>query len=160
MAAMGTVEGLFEREYARLVRALAVAEDAPHAADAVQEAFIEADRRWDTVSRLEDPAGWVRRVAVNRLSNGRRNLRRQAEILRGIRPAEPAALDPLDLDLLAGLRALPPRQRMAVCLFHLAGCSIAQVADAMGVAEGTVKSTLHDARLSLRRHVEVVDDAR
>lgn len=63
MAAMLTVEDLFLREYTRLVRALAVADDAA----AVHEAFIAAGQRWGHVSQLEDPAGWVRRVVGQRV---------------------------------------------------------------------------------------------
>jgi RNA polymerase sigma-70 factor, ECF subfamily len=148
---------LFLREYSRLVRALAVAEDAAHAADAVQEAFLAADRRWSHVAGLDDPAGWVRRVAVNRLANGRRDRRRRAEILAGVRPPDPSELDPVDLDLVAALRALPDRQRLTLCLHHLGGCTVAEVAAALGCAEGTAKSNLHDARAALRRSLEVAD---
>ena len=77
-----------------------------------------------------------------------------------MREPDPAQLDIIDLDLLAAVRALPQRQRLAVCLHHLAGYPIAEVADALGVAEGTVKSNLHDARASLRRALELSDDAR
>jgi RNA polymerase sigma-70 factor (ECF subfamily) len=79
MVAVDGVEELFERDYVRLVRSLSVAFDAESAADAVQEAFIAADRRWARVGAYDDPAGWVRRVAVNRLLNGRRNRGRRAE---------------------------------------------------------------------------------
>ena len=53
------IDELFEEEYPRLVRALAVAGDVENAADAVQDAFVVASRRWSHVSGLEDPAGWV-----------------------------------------------------------------------------------------------------
>jgi DNA-directed RNA polymerase specialized sigma24 family protein len=50
------VDGLFEREYAPLVRSLSVAFDPESAADAVQEAFIAADRRWSRVGGYDDSA--------------------------------------------------------------------------------------------------------
>jgi RNA polymerase sigma-70 factor (ECF subfamily) len=74
-SAMTDVGSLFEAEYERLVRSLGVAFDPIDAADAVQEAFLQADRDWATVGGYDDPAGWVRRVAVNRLLNGRRDRR-------------------------------------------------------------------------------------
>ena len=80
MEVPGDVDTLFEEHYPRLVRSLAVAFDPESAADAVQEAFVAADRRWTKVSQYADPAAWVRRVAVNRLLNDRRNLRRRREI--------------------------------------------------------------------------------
>lgn len=88
---MFDVSELFELEYERLVRSLGVAFDPESAADAVQEAFIKADRDWSNVGALESPAGWVRRVAVNRLLNGRRNRVRRREILATVRPSPMSA---------------------------------------------------------------------
>jgi RNA polymerase sigma-70 factor (ECF subfamily) len=158
MDGVGTFDEVFSSEYPRLLRALAVAGDAAHAEDAVQDAFIVAERRWSYVSKLDDPVGWVRRVAVNRLANGRRDRRRRDEILASVRPPDPAALETADLDLLDAVRALPERQRLALCLYHLAGYPVADVARMLGIADGTVKSNLHDARAALRRRLEVPDD--
>jgi RNA polymerase sigma-70 factor (ECF subfamily) len=155
-----TIETLFRAEFARLVRALAVADGREDAADAVQEAFMQAQRDWTRIGALDDPAGWVRRVAINRLSNRRRSRRRQAELLAAIRPPDPDELDALDLDLLAAVRALPPQQRRCVCLHHIGGYPVDQVATMLGVAPGTVKSHLHDGRAALRRVLEVPDDVR
>ena len=155
---VGSFDEVFGAEYPRLVQALSVADDAAHADDAVQEAFVAAQRRWSYVARLDDPVGWIRRAALNRRSTARRTRRRRAEILARVRPPDPAGLDPLDLDLLDAIRALPPRQRRALCLHHLGGYTVAEIARMLGVAEGTVKSNLHDARSALRRLMEVPDD--
>jgi RNA polymerase sigma factor (sigma-70 family) len=157
MVLVGAFEELFRAEYPRLVRSLAVAHDAALAEDAVQEAFIAAQRRWPDVAGLDDPAGWVRRVAVNRLANSRRNRRRRTEILATVRPPDPATLEAADLDLLRAIEALPSRQRLTLCLHHLAGYTVAEVAEMLAVAPGTVKSNLHDARSALRRALEVPD---
>jgi RNA polymerase sigma-70 factor (ECF subfamily) len=154
MEVVGDVGELFDREFARLVRALGVAFDPESAADAVQEAFIEADRRWRRVSTFEDPAGWVRRVAVNRLLNGQRNHRRRTEILATVVPVAPDDLTDDLLDLRRAVDALPERMRLAVCLHHLAGLTVDEVAALLEVAPGTVKSNLHDARQKLRAQLE------
>jgi RNA polymerase sigma-70 factor (ECF subfamily) len=154
-----TFEALFHAEFARLVRSLAIAEGEEEAADAVQEAFAQANRRWSRVGSLDDPGAWVRRVAVNRLANRRRNRRRRTELLGALRPPPPVDLDPLDLDLLAAVRALPPQQRRCICFHHIGGYSVAEVAGALGIAPGTVKSHLHEGRTALRRSLEVSDDA-
>ena len=155
----GTIDALYRTEFPRLVRSLSVVDGPEAAADAVQEAFIAADRRWRKVSRMDDPVGWIRRAAVNRLLNGRRNTRRRAELLAGVRPVVVDDLDPLDLDLLAAIRALPTQQRLVICLHHLGGYRVDDVAADLGIAPGTVKSHLHDARRALRAHLEVTDDA-
>jgi RNA polymerase sigma-70 factor, ECF subfamily len=154
MVAMAGVEDLFEREYSRLVRSLGVAFGAEAAADAVQDAFIQADRHWTRVSGYDDPAGWVRRVAVNRLLSGRRTQRRRAEILATIRPVQTEDLLASHLDLRRAVDGLPPRMRAAVCLHYLADLSVDEVATALAVAPGTVKSNLHDARGQLRGRLE------
>lgn len=154
MVAVAGVEELFDREYARLVGALGVAFDPESAADAVQEAFIQADRRWRRISAYEDPAGWVRRVALNRLRNGRRNRMRRSEILATIRPVEFEDLTDERLDLRRAVDSLPDQMRLSVCLHYLADLPVADVAEALGVAPGTVKSNLHDARLRLRNEMK------
>ena len=154
---MTNVSELFDGEYVRLVRSLGVAFDPFDAADAVQEAFIEADRRWDAVSQLDDPAGWCRRVALHRLLNGRRNRRRRREILATIRPTPDADLTADLLDLRRAVGSLPDRMRAAVCLHYLADLPVDAVAAALEVSPGTVKSNLHDARTRLRSLMEVSD---
>lgn len=159
MEAVADVDELFEREYTRLVRALGVAFDPEAAADAVQEAFVEADRRWRTVGGYVDPAAWVRRVAINRLRNGRRDQRRRTEILATLRPVADDDLTAELIDLRRALAVLPQQQRICVCLHYLGALPVAEVSDALGIAEGTVKSHLHDARANLRAALAAPDDA-
>jgi RNA polymerase sigma-70 factor (ECF subfamily) len=156
-AATGSVEDLFRRAYAPLVRTLSVAVGPEVAADAVQEAFLQADRHWRKVRTLDDPVAWVRRVALNRLANHHREMERRQRALTRIGPSEPAMLVTTDTDLLDAIRALPERQRLAVCLFYLDDLPIEEIAQALGVSTGTVKSNLHDARRVLRTHLEVRD---
>jgi RNA polymerase sigma-70 factor (ECF subfamily) len=143
---------LFRQHYAPLVRALAVAAGTEEAADAVQDAFLQAHRRWARVAGYERPDAWVRRVAVNRLTDvRRRRVRRGRAVERlgaGIDDAAPA---PADLDLRRAVQGLPERQRLAVCLYYIADLSVEEVAETMDVTSGTVKSQLHDARQSLAR---------
>ncbi len=55
------------------------------------------------------------------------------------------------LDLRAALSHLPEKQRIAICLHYLGGLSVAEIAGDLGVADGTVKSNLHDGRNRLRQ---------
>ena len=154
METMSDVEELFRAEYARLVRALTVAFDAESAADAVQEAFLEADRHWGRIGSYADAAAWVRRVAINRATNARRNHRRRTEILASVRPVPTEDLTEALLDLRRAVDDLPEKMRLSVCLHYLAELSVGEVAEALGVSEGTVKSNLHDARSRLRSILE------
>ncbi len=152
---------VFDLEYPRLVRALTVvAGDREAAADAVQDAFVQAHVHWRRVQHYDDPAGWVRRAALNRLANQRRGNRRRerfvsrsTEAARHDGPTGPGSEQvATHLDLAAAVRALPAGQRAAVALHYLAQLSVAEVAATLGIAPGTVKSQLHDARVALARH--------
>ena len=154
MEVVTDIEGVFRAEFPRLVRALAVTYDNETAVDAVQDAFIEADRRWSRVSKYADPAGWVRRVAINKASNSRRNTRRRREILESIRPVEREQLTDALLDLRAAVAQLPDQMRLTVCLHYLADLGVSEIASTLDVSPGTVKSNLHDARNRLRTLLE------
>ena len=58
------------------------------------------------------------------------------------------------IDLEAALGDLAPRQRLAVDCHYFAGLSIGETAAVMRCSEGTVKSTLSDARARLRDYLE------
>jgi RNA polymerase sigma-70 factor (ECF subfamily) len=152
-------DALFRTHYERLVRTLtAVAGEREAAADAVQEAFVRAHLRWRRIGRYDDPIGWVRRVAINRLRDDHRRAGRHERALDrlasrrtvDVQPAEPD--DGRAVDAL--LQRLPRQQRLVAAFFYVDGLSIAEVAETLGIAEGSVKSHLHDARQRLRRELE------
>jgi RNA polymerase sigma-70 factor (ECF subfamily) len=153
------LEEVFRQEYVRLVRALSVASGSVDAAtDAVQESFLAAARHWRRISGYDDPAAWLRHVALHRLADQRRaSSRRQRALPRLAAGTTTADREP-DVDLANAVAALPQQQRVAVCLHYLADLSVADVAEAMGVTEGTVKSHLHDGRVALRRVLGVPSD--
>ena len=147
------LDGLFRAHYGRLVRALGLAcGDVELAADAVQEAFVRAHVRWRRIRHYDDPVGWIRRVAVNLLRDERRRSGRKRRAIERLarRPEAQVAppSEPDQLDVL--LRELPIQQRTAVALYYVEGLDVSEVADAMQIAEGTVKSHLFDARRKLR----------
>lgn len=147
------IERLFRSEYGRLCTALGATFGHENAADAIQEAFIAAHSQWSKISGHQDPAGWIRRVAINRLLNAKRNSARRESILQHWRPGSDRASEPVAVeqpDLSEALSQLPERTRVAVCLYYIGDLSIAQVADAMGTSTGAVKSTLHRGRSHLK----------
>ncbi|OFW58177.1 MAG: hypothetical protein A2133_00715 [Actinobacteria bacterium RBG_16_64_13] len=150
-------EDVFQHEYVRLVRALAiVAGDKETAADAVQEAFVCLVRGWDRLSTYEDPVGWVRRVALNKIRQHQRSLSRQARLLLkiGQEPSLPVELRSSDPELWERLRTLPPKQRTAVALHYMGDLTAREVAHVMHVSEGTVDQHLHRALRALREALE------
>jgi RNA polymerase sigma-70 factor (ECF subfamily) len=150
-----TFDDLFRDHYAGLVRSLTVAAgDRELASDCVQDAFTKAYVRWRRISRYEDPVGWVRRVAINRLrDHWRRSGRRDRAVARlgaRLEHADPPGEPAFDAGLAAAVAALPDRQREAVALFYVDQLSVREVANAMRVTEGAVKYHLHEGRARLR----------
>ena len=150
-------EQFFTANYERLVRSLsAITGDRETASDCVQEAFVKAASRWRKVSRLEDPAGWVRRVAINKSrdvhrANTRRLRRENANELATSHTRETGYIeDQGSLELRALLDELPPQQRAVTALFYLDDLRVADVAETLGLSAGAVKFHLHKARESLR----------
>jgi len=147
--------------YEQVRRSLAVAVgDRSWAEELTQEAFAQAWRRWSSVSRMERPVAWVYVVAINR---ARKRWRRERDVVVDHEPidfgvADQTASVATSISLKAAIDQLPPRQRAAVVLRFLADLTVAEVAEAMGCAEGTVKSTLHAALAHLR--VELEEDER
>ena len=149
-------DALFAAHYERLVRTLTlVAGDQEVAADAVQEAFVKAHLKWRKISGYDDPIGWVRRVAINQIHDAQRRHERKNRALRRLASQATTVAEPVEPDEFGRLlAALPTQQRAATALFYVDGLSIAEIAVALDIAEGTVKSHLHDARRRLKPLLE------
>lgn len=132
----------------RLARRLAPGADAE---DVVQDALVRAWQKW----RLFDadrgtPTTWLLAITADRARAARRTRSRRLQLVDDAAavPEQPGT-DP-DHELDAAIATLAPRQRLAVELHYYVGLSVAECAAVMGCADGTVKSTLFDARANLR----------
>jgi RNA polymerase sigma-70 factor (ECF subfamily) len=150
-SAQDAVSDLYSSCYARLVGVVSLtAESQAEAEECVQEAFLRVLGKWEHVGQLESPEAWVRTVAFRLLSNRRRKARNafRALIRHGPRaPEPPPSTD--QVDIAHAMRELPLGQRQAVVMHHLLGLSIEEIAQALDVAPGTVKSRLSRARGTL-----------
>lgn len=145
------VAGLYAASCARLIGTVTLAAGSrAEAEECVQEAFIRLLDRWREVSRYDDPEAWVRAVAFRLLSNRRRKARNGLRAaLRHGAPANVAAPTADRVDVTRALQHLPLPQRQSVVLHYFNGMSIDDVAKALQVAPGTVKSRLSRARDTL-----------
>lgn len=156
MPAETDFDRFFVAHYHRLVRSLtAITGDPDVAVDAVQEAFIKAYSRWSSIRRYDDPALWVRRVAINRSRDTFRSSRRRRNREDRFVTAPPEARSDSDgvaasLDMASILAGLSPRQRTVATLFYLDDLSIGQIAATLELSDGAVKFHLSKARESLR----------
>lgn len=143
---------VFRDHYARLVRALTVVSgNRDAAADAVQEAFVKAHLKWRKISRYDDPVGWIRRVAINKLRDEHRRAGRKERAMERLRAEPTSNVAEPELDELGALLAeLPRQQRASIALFYVDGLPVAQIADTLQISEGAVKFHLHKGRERLR----------
>jgi RNA polymerase sigma-70 factor, ECF subfamily len=129
------------------------------AEDLAQEAFLRAYRDWHAVGEHPRPDAWVRTVAVNLARSRFRRLAAEARALTRLSgrggTETPAALSEESERFWAAVRRLPARQAQAVALHYADDQSVADIARIMGCAEGTVKAHLHQARMTLARHLPV-----
>ncbi len=153
----------FQAHYERLVGSLGAAFGSPEAADeAVQDAFVRAYARWPRIRRLDSPAAWVRRVAINRLRDGHRSRRRReraedraVDREAGRPDADPVAEAPGQWDVVRrALAQLPERQRIAVALYYVEDVSVRDIALSMRISEGSVKAHLSQGRSKLAAVLE------
>jgi RNA polymerase sigma-70 factor (sigma-E family) len=147
-------EALFAAQYEPMVRVAYLMLGARvEAEDVVQDAFARLDLRW---SRVANPGGYLRRCVVNGATDVLRRRKvewRLASLTR--RDAEQAAAGDLGADEMSdALAVLTPRRRAAVVLRYYAGLREEEIAEALGMRPGTVKSTLHRALAQLREVVE------
>lgn len=151
---VGEAEGSFEAFYerslmpaARLAHLLTGAPAAAH--DIAQKALTAVHARW---AAIDNPDGYLRVVVVNRCRSAQRRWVRERRLLGRVRPQTVTANPEFD-DAWRAVRSLPSRQRAIVVLRFYEDLSVPEIADALGVPEGTVKSTLHRALRQLKEHL-------
>jgi RNA polymerase sigma-70 factor (ECF subfamily) len=143
----------FLDEHDRLYRALFFITGSSHDADELcQDAFLKLWERWDRIGTIEDPVGYLFRVALNGF---RMRLRRAKTAARRLVPVEDLAHDPFDdievrEDVHALLRSLPTRQRAALVLIEIFDYSSEQAGQIMNIAPSTVRVLASQARAALR----------
>jgi RNA polymerase sigma-70 factor, ECF subfamily len=144
---------LYAACYDRLVRVLTlVAGDRAEAEDVVQEAFVRLVPRWSKISTYDDPEAWVRAVAFRILSNRFRRARNAVVAARrsdDLQRDQGSELSTDGVDIARALAVLPVGQRQVVVLHHLLDLPVDEIAQALGVPVGTVKSRLSRARVAL-----------
>ena len=141
-------EEAFDELFPRAVRlAQRLLGDKAAAEDVAAEAMARAYARWPKVSALPYRDGWLLKVTTNLAIDRLR--RRPPEV--GPAPAEEFEDGvALRMALNAALLTLAPRQRQAVALRYLGGLSDREVALALGISLGSVKTHIHRGLNGLR----------
>ena len=149
------------RQHARRLFSLVMRMVGPEdAEDLVQEVFLQAHRKLAGFRGESTLGTWLYRLTMNHCLDHLRG--RQAKMSRAtaslddqdtVEPMAPAPMVPqavIRLDLERAIAVLPPGARAAFLLHDVEGFEHREIADILGISEGTSKSQLHKARLKLR----------
>ncbi len=153
-------EEFYESNFRRVFTGLCLVTGDRHEAEEVaQESFLRVFERWDRVGVLEDPTGYVFRVAMNVF---RSRYRRAALAVRRALSLAPGETDDLGAvethdEVIRLLRKLTPPQRAAVVLTAILDFTAEDAARLLGIRTSSVRSLTTRARAEMRRRV--VDSA-
>jgi RNA polymerase sigma-70 factor (ECF subfamily) len=170
----------FVRSHERMVYATAVRllGSPAEAEDVSQTVFLKAFERFRELGTSPAAAGWLKTVTRNACLNhlsryrGRWQFFSELEGPSGTAPELEArmSVDPaVDVELERAdqherleraLQALPDHQRVPLVLYHFDEQSYQQIADALGVSLGKVKTDIHRGREALRRHITTTYESR
>ncbi|MFI6844587.1 SigE family RNA polymerase sigma factor [Kitasatospora sp. NBC_00085] len=145
----------------QLIRLAELLTGDPHRArDIVQSALERAYLHWHRIT-ADDPTAYVRRIVVNQHRDWWRRLRNR-ELPTDRTPERPGREDLAERQaqqalLQQALATLTRRERSVVVLRYYGDLSEAETAAELGIAPGTVKSTLHRALSKLRARPELAD---
>jgi RNA polymerase sigma-70 factor (ECF subfamily) len=138
-----TFEDFFHANYERLLRAMYLATgNRQEAEDLAQDAMARVLEKWDRVREIDDPVGYLFRVALNRRRNTLRRLAvaiRKAPRAESPTPSEPtAAVDDRDA------------QRETLVLCDWLGMSDTEAGEVLRTSAGAVRTRLSRARAAMR----------
>jgi RNA polymerase sigma-70 factor (sigma-E family) len=152
------IDALYHAHWRYLVRlAVLLVDDVHSAEDVVQDAFVALHRRSRSLRDPEAALGYLRAAVVNR---SRSVLRRRQVARKHLKVAEPEAGASADQDVLirdehraalAAVRALPRHQREVLILRYWSGLSEREIAQTLGIAQGSVKSAASRGIATLQR---------
>ena len=135
--------------------ALARTASVPDAEDVFQEVFLRYFRHEDELDTDEHRKAWLIRCTVNRCKSLLASPWRRRTV-----PLETAAEVGVEDDyreVYSAVLSLPAKYRAAIHLHYFEGLSVAEMAQALGVPEGTVKSQLSRGRALLRDMLKEVE---
>lgn len=146
----------FEENRSRLFGALClVTGNRQEAEEIAQDAFLKLWERWDRVSSLDDPTGFLFRTAMNVFRNrARRAALAARKVLGRVDRADAlAAVEDRD-EMVRAMRRLTPQQRAALVLTGYLGYSSEEAARVLGIRPSTVRALATKGRATARATVE------
>ena len=145
-------ESFYSREFARLLALARALVGTAIAEDVVQESLFVAYRKWDAIGQMRSPAGYVHGIVLHKAVSAARRRTRERQVWGRFCAQRVAHVEELPAEssrFWDQVRMLPRRQAQVVALHYALDLPVAEVAQVLDCAEGTVKVHLHRARQSL-----------
>jgi RNA polymerase sigma-70 factor (ECF subfamily) len=159
----------FVREYQDMVFATAVRllANPAEAEDIAQTVFLRAFERFSSIGTSTTAAGWLKTVTTNLCLNHLARYRARWQFFSELESpdrderyeaslAAPSAADAIEEAsrhdrLERAVQALPDHQRVPLVLFHFEDMNYKEIAAALGISLGKVKTDIHRGREALKR---------
>jgi RNA polymerase sigma-70 factor (sigma-E family) len=156
------VEELYAAHYRRLVRlSVLLVRDVETAEEVVQDSFVAMHGRWGSLREPDRALAYLRQAVVNRSRSVLRHRGVESSYIPPVARDRPAAEDDALVSerrgvVLDALRALPERQREVLALRYYLDLSETEIAAALGISRGAVKSHASRGVAALRTVMEDV----
>lgn len=149
-------EVFFREQHPRLFAALCLTTGSRTEAEEIaQDAFVKLLERWDRVSRMDDPIGFLFRTAMNLFRKRYRRARLAERLPIPVRERDDAFAVVNDRDVLVrAMRGLTPHQRAAVVLTAIFDYSSGEAGRILGISDSTVRVLAGRARHTMRANAE------
>ena len=161
--ACGQLAQLWQSDLLR--HALRLTGDGEMARDTLQDAWIDIFRGLNGLADAAAFPAWAYRIVTRKSARSIRSLQRRRQTSAAL-AAEPALEHSGERDaesaadrgpLARALAGLPREQRTVMALFHIDAFTVAEIAVALGIPAGTVKTRLMHARRKMRAALEMPD---
>ena len=145
----------FHDEYEVLLRAVyLLTGDRYEAEELAQDTFVKACERWDRVRTMDNPVGYLYRMAVNAHRSRLRRVGLATRRALSLRQSDPISESDDRDQIRRALASLPVTQREAVVLVEWLGLSDVEAGEVLGISPGAVRVRISRARATLRLPIE------
>jgi RNA polymerase sigma-70 factor (ECF subfamily) len=133
--------------------------DADGVEEAVQDAWVEILKDLPRLRDVDAFPAFAFRIVQRRCARLIRRRQSGRKLKAGVEAESPP--EPPDMDrsvdakrIRTAMRALPPEQHAALWLYHIQGLTVAEIAAALDVPTGTIKTRLMHARRKIAAHLQ------
>jgi RNA polymerase sigma factor (sigma-70 family) len=149
---IGSLHDLYLREYLPMLRlAVMVVGSTSRAEDVVHEAFAKVAEKWTTI---RNPGAYLRRAVVNGCKNSQRKSAIATRSVRLYRQINAELPEPSDTPIFGALMRLSAKQRTSIVLKYYFDMAESDIAEAMKIPPGTVKSLVSRSLKKMRTELE------